>query len=202
MSNTQEVRSGGQLLVDALKIHGVEMVFGVPGESYLGTLDAFYESREQIKFVLCRQEGGAANMADAYGKLTGRPGVCFVTRGPGATHASIGIHTAFQDSTPLVLFIGQVDSGFLEREAFQEIDYRRMFGSMTKWVAQIDTPGARARNGQPRFSPRGVGPSRAGGAGTAGRHADCKGRGARCRALSARRRASRRRRHEQAARNA
>ena len=133
-------RTGGQLLVDALKVHGVDMAFGVPGESYLSVLDAFYESRDDIKFVICRQEGGAANMADAYGKLTGRPGICFVTRGPGATNASIGIHTAFQDSTPLILFIGQVDNEVAEREAFQEIDYRRMFGQMAKWVAQIDRP--------------------------------------------------------------
>ena len=133
-------RSGGQLLVDALKVHGVDMAFGVPGESYLSVLDAFYEARDDIKFVICRQEGGAANMADAYGKLTGRPGICFVTRGPGATNASIGIHTAFQDSTPLILFIGQVDNAVAEREAFQEIDYRRMYGQMAKWVAQIDRP--------------------------------------------------------------
>ncbi len=133
-------RSGGQLLVDALKVHGVDMAFGVPGESYLSVLDAFYEARDDIKFVICRQEGGAANMADAYGKLTGRPGICFVTRGPGATNASIGIHTAFQDSTPLILFIGQVDNAVAEREAFQEIDYRRMYGQMANWVAQIDRP--------------------------------------------------------------
>ena len=133
-------RSGGQLLVDALTVHGVDMAFGVPGESYLSVLDAFYEARDDIKFVICRQEGGAANMADAYGKLTGRPGICFVTRGPGATNASIGIHTAFQDSTPLILFIGQVDNAVAEREAFQEIDYRRMYGQMAKWVAQIDRP--------------------------------------------------------------
>ena len=133
-------RSGGQLLVDALKVHGVDMAFGVPGESYLSVLDAFYESSKDIRFIICRQEGGAANMAEAYGKLTGRPGICFVTRGPGATNASIGIHTAFQDSTPLILFIGQVDTEVSEREAFQEIDYRRMYGQMAKWVAQIDRP--------------------------------------------------------------
>ena len=130
--------TGGQLLVDALITHGVDLAFGVPGESYLAVLDAFHDAQDRIKFVICRQEGGAANMADAYGKLTGRPGVCFVTRGPGATNASIGIHTAFQDSTPLVLFIGQVGSKVAEREAFQEIDYRRMFGQMAKWVASID----------------------------------------------------------------
>ena len=97
-----------------------------------------YDARERIELIICRQEGGAANMAEAYGKLTGTPGICFVTRGPGATNASIGVHTAFQDSTPMILFIGQVGSDFVEREAFQEIDYRRMFGPMAKWVAQID----------------------------------------------------------------
>jgi acetolactate synthase-1/2/3 large subunit len=131
-------RSGAQILVDALKIHGVDMAFGVPGESYLAVLDALYDVRDQIRFVICRQEGGAANMADAYGKLTGRPGICFVTRGPGATNASLGIHTAHQDSTPVILFIGQVGSHVVEREAFQEMDYRRMYGQMAKWVAQID----------------------------------------------------------------
>jgi len=131
-------RTGAQILVDALKIHGVDMAFGVPGESYLAVLDALYDVRDQIKFVICRQEGGAANMADAYGKLTGRPGICFVTRGPGATNASLGIHTAHQDSTPVILFIGQIGSGVVEREAFQEMDYRRMYGQMAKWVAQID----------------------------------------------------------------
>jgi acetolactate synthase-1/2/3 large subunit len=131
-------RTGARLLVDALRIHGVDLVFGVPGESYLAVLDALYDAREHIRYIVCRHESGAANMADAYGKLTGRPGVCFVTRGPGATNASIGVHTAYQDSTPLVLFIGQVGTDFVEREAFQEMDYRRMFGQMAKWVAQID----------------------------------------------------------------
>lgn len=129
-------RSGGQLVVDALEVHGVELIFGVPGESYLPVLDALYDS--PIRFIVNRQEGGAAFMADAYGKMTGKPGICFVTRGPGATNASIGVHTAFQDSTPLILFVGQVGNEFVEREAFQEIDYRRMFGQMSKWVAQID----------------------------------------------------------------
>jgi acetolactate synthase-1/2/3 large subunit len=131
-------RSGGQLLVDALKVHGVDHVFGVPGESYLAALDAFHSAAEKIRFVICRQEGGAAYMAEAYGKLTGRPGICFATRGPGATNASLGIHTAYQDSTPVILFIGQVGNDFVEREAFQEIDFRRMYGQMAKWVAQID----------------------------------------------------------------
>lgn len=129
-------RSGGQLVVDALQIHGVELIFGVPGESYLPVLDALHDSA--IRFIINRQEGGAAFMAEAYGKMTGKPGICFATRGPGATNASIGVHTAFQDSTPMILFVGQVGNEFVEREAFQEIDYRRMFGPMTKWVAQID----------------------------------------------------------------
>jgi acetolactate synthase-1/2/3 large subunit len=137
-ADTTLARSGAQILVDALKIHGVDMAFGVPGESYLAVLDSLYDARDQIKFIICRQEGGAANMADAYGKLTGRPGICFVTRGPGATNASLGIHTAHQDSTPVILFIGQVGNDVVEREAFQEIDYRRMYGPMAKWVAQID----------------------------------------------------------------
>ncbi|MFZ6843978.1 thiamine pyrophosphate-binding protein [Undibacterium sp. RuTC16W] len=129
-------RSGGQLVVNALEVHGVDTIFGVPGESYLPVLDALHDS--SIRFIINRQEGGAAFMADAYGKMTGKPGICFVTRGPGATNASIGVHTAYQDSTPMILFIGQVGNDFVEREAFQEIDYRRMFGPMAKWVAQID----------------------------------------------------------------
>jgi len=134
----QRPRHGGQILVDQLKIHGADLAFCVPGESYLPVLDALYESRDSIRLITCRHEGGAANMAEAYGKLTGNPGLCLVTRGPGATNASIGVHTAFQDSTPMILFIGQVGNDFVEREAFQEIDYRRMFGQMAKWVAQID----------------------------------------------------------------
>ena len=133
---THPSRTGGQILVDALSIHGVDTAFGVPGESYLDVLDALHDSN--IRFVINRQEGGAAFMAEAYGKLTGKPGICFVTRGPGATNASIGVHTAYQDSTPMILFIGQVGNDFVDREAFQEIDYRRMYGQMAKWVARID----------------------------------------------------------------
>ena len=133
---THPSRTGGQILVDALHVHGVDTAFGVPGESYLDVLDALHDS--SIAFVINRQEGGAAFMAEAYGKLTGKPGICFVTRGPGATNASIGVHTAYQDSTPMILFIGQVGNDFVDREAFQEIDYRRMYGEMAKWVAQID----------------------------------------------------------------
>ena len=127
---------GGKLLVDQLVVHGTEIAFCVPGESYLEVLDGLYDA--PLRLITCRHEGGAANMAEAYGKLTGRPGVCIVTRGPGATHASVGVHTAFQDSTPLILLVGQVASDQEEREAFQELDYRRMFGPMAKWVAQID----------------------------------------------------------------
>src|SRR5215217_7653624 len=134
---THPSRTGGQILVDALKIHGVDTAFGVPGESYLDVLDALHDS--DIRFIINRQEGGAAFMADAYGKMTGKPGICFVTRGPGATNASIGVHTAHQDSTPMILFIGQVGNDFIDREAFQEIDYRRMYGQMAKWVTQIDS---------------------------------------------------------------
>ncbi|MEZ5830441.1 MAG: thiamine pyrophosphate-binding protein [Dongiaceae bacterium] len=138
MAISGNLRTGGQVLIDALKIHGVDTAFCVPGESYLAALDALHDARHQIRLIVCRQEGGAAYMAEAYGKMTGRPGICFVTRGPGATNASIGVHTAFQDSTPMILFVGQVARDQVEREAFQEIDFRRMFGPMTKWVAEID----------------------------------------------------------------
>lgn len=140
MNKSANQRSGGRILVDTLKINDVDIAFCVPGESYLPVLDALYDEQESIRLIVCRQEGGAAYMAEAYGKLTGRPGICFVTRGPGATNASIGVHTAFQDSTPMILFIGQVGSAMAEREAFQEMDYRRMFGPMAKWVGQIDRP--------------------------------------------------------------
>jgi acetolactate synthase I/II/III large subunit len=129
-------RSGGQVLVDQLVLHGADLAFGVPGESYLPVLDALRDA--PLRVVVTRHEGGAANMADAYGKLTGRPGICLVTRGPGATHASNGLHTASQDSTPLILLVGQVARDAVGREGFQELDYGAVFGSMAKWVAQID----------------------------------------------------------------
>ena len=138
MNENMPLRNGGRILVDQLYLHGTDTAFCVPGESYLALLDALYDARERVRLIVCRQEGGAAFMAEAYGKLTGKPGICFVTRGPGATNASIGVHTAFQDSTPMILFIGQVGGDVVEREAFQEMDYRRMFGQMAKWVAQID----------------------------------------------------------------
>ncbi len=134
-------RPAGHVLVEALIAQGVHTAFGVPGESYLAVLDGFHEYREQIRFIACRQEGGACFMAEAQGKLSGAPGICFVTRGPGATNASIGLHTAFQDSTPLILFVGQVASDQRDREAFQELDYRQVFGpgtlGMAKWVGEV-----------------------------------------------------------------
>ena len=138
MTNALKPRTGGEILVDQLKIHGVRHAFCVPGESYLAVLDALYGARDTIELIVARQDGGAGFMAGAYGKLTGRPGICFVTRGPGATNAAIAVHTAFQDSDPLILFVGQVASDQVEREAFQEVEFRRMFGQMAKWVAQID----------------------------------------------------------------
>ena len=139
-----KTKIAGHLLVECLLAQGVTHAFGVPGESYLAALDGFHLHREQIKFVICRQEGGAAFMAEAQGKLTGRPGICFVTRGPGATNASIGVHTAFQDSTPMVLFVGDVASDTRDREAFQEMDYTHFFGPSTKGMAKrverVDDP--------------------------------------------------------------
>ena len=130
------MRHGGQILIDQLKIQGVDRVFCIPGESYLPALDGLYESG--IQTIVGRQEGGVAMMAEASGKLTGRPGIAFVTRGPGASNASAGVHIAFQDSTPMILFVGQVDSSHRDREAFQEVDYKKMFSPLAKWVAEID----------------------------------------------------------------
>ena len=138
MKTDLTTRHGGRILADALVAQGVKFAFGVPGESYLPVLDGLHDLRDRLTFVVCRQEGGASYMAEAYGKLAGEPGVLFVTRGPGATNGAVGVHTGFQDSTPMVVFVGQVGNEFVEREAFQEIDYRRMYGQMAKWVAQID----------------------------------------------------------------
>jgi acetolactate synthase I/II/III large subunit len=135
MSNA---RTGGRILVDQLLTHGVEHIFCVPGESYLAVLDALHDAA--IDVTVCRQEGGAAMMAEAVGKLTGRPGICFVTRGPGATNASPGLHVARQDSTPMILFVGQIERAAREREAFQELDYRATFGPLAKWATEIDDP--------------------------------------------------------------
>lgn len=138
MTNAMSSRPGGHVLADQLKLLGVDTVFCVPGESFLDLLDGLYNHSESIKTIVCRHEGGAANMADAYAKMTGKPGICAVTRGPGATNAANGVHTAFQDSSPMILLIGQVGRGMTDREAFQEMDYRQVFGQMAKWVAQID----------------------------------------------------------------
>lgn len=132
------MRSGGQLLVESLVALGATKGFGVPGESYLAVLDALYDTQGNLDFVLCRNEGGAAFMAAAWGKLMNQPGLCFVTRGPGVTNASIGVHTAMQDSAPMVLFVGQVGTDMKGREAFQEIDYRAVFGSIAKWAVEIE----------------------------------------------------------------
>ena len=138
MTGSMKARTGGQILADQLAIQGTDTVFCVPGESYLAVIDGLYNHANSIRMINTRHEGGAANMAEAYGKLTGRPGICMVTRGPGATNASIGLHTAFQDSTPMILFVGQVGRDAIDREAFQEMDYRRVFGEMAKWVAEIE----------------------------------------------------------------
>lgn len=133
-------RTGGRILIDALRANGCQAVFGVPGESYLAALDALYESSNTIRYVTCRQEGGACFMAAAHADVTGGVGVCFVTRGPGATNASIGLHTAYQGSTPLILLVGQIPRALRDREAFQELDYRRMFAQVAKWTAEVDDP--------------------------------------------------------------
>src|SRR3954447_7410385 len=135
------MRTGGQVLADGLVGHGSELAFCVPGESYLALLDGLYEHRDAFRIVNCRHEAAAANAADAYGKLTGRPGICMVTRGPGATHAATGIHTARQDSTPLILLVGQVARAERGRESFQELDYEAVFGPMAKWAFELDDPG-------------------------------------------------------------
>ena len=129
-------RTGAEVLIDQLVIHGVRHLFCVPGESYIAALDAFHD--RDVAITICRQESGAAIMAEAQGKATGRPGICFVTRGPGATNAAAGLHIARQDSTPLILFVGQISREMREREAFQELDYRAVFGTMAKWATQID----------------------------------------------------------------
>jgi acetolactate synthase-1/2/3 large subunit len=131
-------RTGGQILVDQLIAQGVDHIFCVPGESYLAVLDALHDA--SIAVTVCRQEGGAAMMAEAYGKLTGRPGICFVTRGPGATNAAPGLHIARQDSAPMILFVGQIERGMREREAFQELEYRAAFGAIAKWATEVDDP--------------------------------------------------------------
>ena len=131
-------RTGGQLLMDSLVNLGATRGFGVPGESYLAVLDAMVDHASIFDLIPCRQEGGAAYMAAAWGKLTGTPGLCFVTRGPGATNATVGVHTAMQDSAPMILFVGQVGTDVKGREAFQEVDYAAFFGPLAKWAVEID----------------------------------------------------------------
>src|SRR6516164_405023 len=138
MRPIEKTRTAAQVLVDQLIVNGVTHVFCVPGESFLAALDAFYD--RALTVTVCRQEGGAAMMAEAVGKATGRPGICFVTRGPGATNASAGIHIAQQDSTPMIMFVGQVARRMRGREAFQEVDYRAVFGTLAKWATEIDDP--------------------------------------------------------------
>ncbi len=132
-------RTGGQILVECLLNQGVTTAFGVPGESYLAVLDALYDVRNRLRMIVTRHEGGAAFMAEAHGKLTGQPGICLVTRGPGACNAAIGVHTAMQNSTPMILFVGQIGRGMRQREAFQEIDYKSFFADTAKWVTEIDS---------------------------------------------------------------
>src|SRR5262249_45289728 len=138
MRSKDNARSGGEILIDQLAIHGVGHAFCVPGESYLAALEAFYGS--DIELTVCRHESTAAMMAEAVGKITGRPGICFVTRGPGATNGSAGVHIARQDSSPMILFVGQVGREMRDREAFQELDYRAVFGTIAKWATEIDDP--------------------------------------------------------------
>ncbi|MBA4805905.1 MAG: thiamine pyrophosphate-binding protein [Brevundimonas sp.] len=137
---TQPANTAARRLVETLVMNGIDRVFCVPGESYLAVLDALADVRDRIEVIACRHEAGAANMAEAYGKLTGKPGVCMVTRGPGATHASIGVHTAHQDSTPMILFVGQIALTDRGRGAFQEVDYREVFGGLAKWATEIESP--------------------------------------------------------------
>ena len=137
---TQAPDTAARRIVETLVMSGIDRVFCVPGESYLAVLDALADVRDKIEVIACRHEAGAANMAEAYGKLTGKPGVCMVTRGPGATHASIGVHTAHQDSTPMILFVGQIALTDRGRGAFQEVDYREVFGGLAKWATEIESP--------------------------------------------------------------
>jgi acetolactate synthase-1/2/3 large subunit len=137
---SRKARTGGQVLVDQLLIHGADTAYCVPGESYLEVLDALHDVQDRFTLINARHEAGAANMAETYGKLTGKPGICMVTRGPGACHAAIGVHIAQQDSTPMILLVGQIARDTTDREAFQEVDYRAMFGPIAKWATQIDDP--------------------------------------------------------------
>src|SRR3982750_2034629 len=140
------LRTGGRTLVDQLRLQGCDRIFTVPGESFLAVLDALHDTRE-IETIVCRQEGGVAYMADADGKMTGRPGVAFVTRGPGATNASAGVHVAFQDSTPMILFVGDLARGDKDREGFQEVDFPAFFSPIPKWAAPANPVATAGRPG-------------------------------------------------------
>ena len=184
MPPNDNTRSAAEVLVDQLIANGIRHVFCVPGESYLAVLDAFHD--RDIEVTVCRNEGGAAIMAEAVGKATGRPGICFVTRGPGATNASAGIHIARQDSTPMIMFVGQVARHMREREAFQELDYRAVFGPMAKWATEIDDAAPGARDRLPRLSSCRQWPAGSGRRRAARRHADGTARGRRRAALRGR----------------
>jgi acetolactate synthase-1/2/3 large subunit len=134
------IRTGGSVLAESLALHKAKHVFIVPGESFLGALDAFSKKKKDIKIINARHEAGASNMAEAYGKLTGKPGIAYVTRGPGACHASVGVHIAFQDSTPMILLVGDISRNLRDREAFQEVDFKSFFSPISKWVAEINDP--------------------------------------------------------------
>ena len=134
------IRNGGTVLAECLASHKAKHIFIVPGESFLGALDAFSKKKKDIKIINARHEAGASNMAEAYGKLTGKPGIAYVTRGPGACHASVGVHIAFQDSTPMILLVGDISRNVRDREAFQEVNFKRFFGPISKWVAEISDP--------------------------------------------------------------
>ena len=140
MNTSNRLQSGGSLLVEQLIENNTDLAFFVPGESYLDVLNSMYDKKSTLKLINARHEAGAANMAEAYGKLTGKPGIAFVTRGPGACHASVGIHIAFQDSTPMILLVGDISRNVRDREAFQEVDFKRFFGPISKWVAEINDP--------------------------------------------------------------
>ena len=176
-------RTAAEVLVDQLVVHGVRHVFCVPGESYLAALDAFHD--RDIAVTVCRHESGAAIMAEACGKATGRPGICFVTRGPGASNAAAGLHIARQDSTPLIVFVGQIAREMREREAFQELDYRAVFGTIAKWATEIDDAGAHPRARFARVLHRDRRPAGPGGHGAAGGHAGRAPRRSRCAGLRA-----------------
>jgi acetolactate synthase-1/2/3 large subunit len=170
MSNSAPL-SAARRLVETLVLNGVDHVFCVPGESYLAVLDALHDVQDRIRVIVCRHEAGAANMAEAYGKLTGKPGICMVTRGPGATHAAVGVHTAQQDSTPMILFVGQVAAADKGRGAFQEVDYRAAFGPLAKHADELDEPGRTAEIVSRAFSTALQGRQGTGGPGPARRQA-------------------------------